>query len=482
MAPVGKDKRPSLDEELVKRWPTPDGVEPALWRRWTYEAREDYLIDHAFERSGDTWVPRADTAGSKTARQVEQAVTTQEGVATVRTQLETVWADRAGLVDPDDVDQETRAGMSDSEWEGLRDEWEHRHSRGPSRAAWMVLTLFLTVLTAAIIAALALDLFGGDDEPAPADPAVAAGEAEAGGEAEAPSDGEGADEAPEAGAAGPDADAITFSSVPDHERYVGAWTDGEVVIELNADGTYELRSADSQTAGSFKVAVVGGADYLELLDPDDPSGLTVTAQVPLALDGATLAYGDRLLGSVPDAAAVELTPAGPPGPFVIDASMVTIAQGGFDFDVHSNQVGDCGTQHVRTDVSGYEVDLLLDLAARTLTGSSAVTYACPDCDPGQTVAAAARFDIASATVDGEGGVWSYSGMAQVDMRLEGATADDRGSCEWGTAGVYDVPFQGTLFTGSQTGSVEMRFDDFNDADLQTEPRWRWSLFLNYRTE
>lgn len=126
--------------------------------------------------------------------------------------------------------------------------------------------------------------------------------------------------------------------------------------------------------------------------------------------------------------------------------MVTVAQGRYTFRIHSDQVGDCGTQSVRTELADYDVDLLLDPGAGTLTGSASATYSCTDCDAAQTVTAAATLDIGSSMVTGEGGVWSYSGTAVVDMALSGATSDNRGSCDEAGSRHADPPSTGRCTT------------------------------------
>ena len=68
--------RPSISEEVIKRWPAPEGIRPARWNDLTYEAREAYLIEHAFEQSGERWVLREDTRDTAVSRQVLQAVST----------------------------------------------------------------------------------------------------------------------------------------------------------------------------------------------------------------------------------------------------------------------------------------------------------------------------------------------------------------------------------------------------------------------
>ena len=52
---------------------------------------------------------------------------------------------------------------------------------------------------------------------------------------------------------------------------------------MSPDGTYERVTAGVADAGRFTMTVEGGSDVVQFLDPDDPSGMSTTLQMPVKI-------------------------------------------------------------------------------------------------------------------------------------------------------------------------------------------------------
>ncbi len=480
MAPATFEERPRVDREIVERWPAPDGVPPERWRRWPIKQRNDWLIDHTFTKNeAGSWVVRPEAAGSKTADQVVQAVMTVKGAETVFEPI-TEQAIMAADFQPDSVKCPNCGHALSRGWStcpgcGLTGESLNDVRFAGYNTARAVATVILCIILLVVIAALLTDLFGGGDgeetitpasvdvvqdapeptsAPVPSEPTATAAEAE-----------------PPPATAAPDP-AITFSSIPDHVVYAKTWSDGEVAIQLNPDGTYVYRTAGVDETGRFKMTAEGGVDRIEFLDPDDPSGLNVTFQLPVdIISDGSLVYGPDETARVMNEVAVmpEFEAEALPPPQRLD--FATAAYGGAIASKHAGlewpTTGHPGVSYgleVKTMAGGLDIDI----GAGTISGHVDATFGCPDegCrDPGEEMlSAVATIDVASGELESFAGRWIYRGTATVAFTWDSAIPCTTGSCPWQYSASIDVPYRFELFADLGEGYGRFEFTEGDAGD------------------
>ena len=81
MPPIVFDKQPRIPDAVVAQMSRPSRVSARRWRAMSPAQRERTLVEHAFERRGDTWVQR--DGGDELADQVVAAATQIAGAQTV---------------------------------------------------------------------------------------------------------------------------------------------------------------------------------------------------------------------------------------------------------------------------------------------------------------------------------------------------------------------------------------------------------------
>jgi hypothetical protein len=148
-------ERPTIDSNILRRWPTPPGVPGDQWEGWSLRQRETWLIDHTFTVSEGRWILRADTQQSETSRQVVEAV------SLVPTATE------AAVTLFDGTVRDFGVELAESGTPGRDD---HVH------ALFAVIGLIAIVLVALVVAAFVLGWFGGNGSSASTgDPEMASG-------------------------------------------------------------------------------------------------------------------------------------------------------------------------------------------------------------------------------------------------------------------------------------------------------------------
>ncbi len=425
--------RPSLQRDLLDRWPKPDGVSAGQWRDWDAERRERWLIDQTYEETPDGWVLRPDNANSPTSQRVDEAVTTLEGgVEVVRALL------------------------------------PHEPARRPSiLLVGLLAFVVLSVLVAAILADWGSDGSSSSDE-VPINASVPAVTAAPNESATPPSD------------AVPDA-TITFSSIPDHIAYAKSWSDGTLGLTLNPDGTYRLVAAGVDETGNFKMTREDGVDRILFLDPGDPTGLYVRSQVPVSIEGSVLVYGDgsaaQRLSEVDALASIDakLPPAQQLGTSgaVIDGSWVS-DHPTLRWPTSSND----GVSYLITPATASGgVDI--DLDAATISGTIEAPFDClvPRCAPSgpDVVNGTATYTIESGEVAGAQGRWGFDGVATVTAAWNAAIECTTGTCTWPYSVTFEVPY--TLRLVESEGLAYLDFDQFQDV---TPDGITYSIFLRGR--
>lgn len=444
MAGTASQKKPVLPEELVSRWPPPEQL-PRFqnWGSMTCDERERWLIEGAYEQTDDGWVVRADRAGDETAQQVVQAVTTVSGADTIAVDLfqEVVKPALDDAAQDGPFDSHTGRPEGDEQLEGHIWAW------------YAVVAVLLLVI---VVAALLTDMFGtrggSDPEPSVADQVVDD-------QSDADEITEGADPPPVADepavdeqavadgpvvdeqAVEPDPATITFSSLPEHVAYAKTWSDGEIGITLNADGTYRFVSSGVDNVGEFKMTAEDGVDRLLFLDPDDPSGLYVTSQLPVSIDDGVLVYGQgegaRRLSEVPELP--EIAAVFPAPQFLdfaaseIDGSWLTEHSGlGLNYRI------------IATSANG---GLDIDIEAGTISGTAEFSFVCEErrcLEDGDDVSGTARFTVTTGTLSGSPGRWRYEGTASIEENWQAATGCDAGTCGWPYSTTFDTDYRISL--------------------------------------
>ena len=289
---------------------------------------------------------------------------------------------------------------------------------------------------------------------------------------------------------GAPADDVTGDSLPvSNEPVRGSWrsTDGTTSYEFRDDGTYTFAANDVREEGLYRMAENSGVLEIVWLASDDPSDLSYSYRSQIVRDGdiLMLTTGDRTI-TYAAGELIELGELGVPDPYAIKTPLVYNEGGGYRVRIHGTQQDCIGTQSVGTELSDYEVALVIDLAAGTITGGAEISYDCPGCKDDERVHASASITIADATLVQDRHLWRYQGTATVDLRLVAHRDYGDGnrppSCDWDHGGRFDVPFDGRIDTLGNWGSLSFDINHLHDVDLQAEPEWQWSFWVMYHTE
>ena len=453
MAGAAFKSKPKLPDELIARWPPPEQLSPNLdWGSMTYDQREHWLIRHAYEETDDGWTPRSNLAGDETAQRVVQAVTTVSGVDTM---LSEVYQE---TVTPA-ISAWNKSGPSNPRTD---------QPQADHHPIMVWLFLIFVLLLVIVVAALITDMFGTRGE-SDTEPPVSAQVVEAQGEEDLPAPAVGPPPGAEAPAvieqpAEPDPETITYSSVPDHVRYAKSWSDGEIGITLNPDGTYRYVAAGVDNTGNFKMTAEDGVDRILFLDPDDPSGLYVTSQLAVSIEDGMLVYGQgesaRRLAEV--AELPEMAIVYPP------AQRVVFAEG-------STEYGSWRTEHagmrpvyradIRPDSASGSLDI--DVEGDTFTGQATVAFSCEGgtCPNTDLVSGTATATMTAATRTEGPSVWEYVGTAEVDLAWTAETECETGVCTWPYTVTVPMEFELRLHEPAETVYWVLEADGTAGSDV-----------------
>ena len=442
--------RPRLSPHIVNRWPRPEGA-PVDWLRWDAAERADWLLDRAFVEHDGAWVPSTDPADAAIRDRVLEAIAVQQGGALVADEL---YSAIAGSDDDESSSQLTRHGPSSPS--------------GRRTLAGLAVAILLLLIVVALVATwVRSDDEGTSDAVTGVPPAEQTASETVDGAVDVAdavgTDVDGSDSSD--GGAGVseqgDTGGPTPSTVPGHDDYVGIWTDGEVGLELSADGTYKMVSPDAYAEGWYRL-VVDDFGQIRVQFLEEPDALYFGMAAPLDLRSDALWFGHADHGQLLPRGTILPDRPATARPFTVDVGEATELRGAWRSLHPQIEVGPGGRSgHLLLAESGNGM-LYGDPDEGELTGMMTFTYRdeIPE-GRGSYATGSITVTIVSSESGRENRGPTITGTADVELTLDGWTNCAEGTCATGYTSSATGPYTMIL----DGGTVRFELPRFNEPGI-----------------